>query len=101
MPIYNSTSEPAGSAGYTKLAAINAERAATFGPHFYDLRGWLIRHGLAAAGLTSTAEDRAAIAEDRIPPALMYDNTHLTAAGRRVEAARVAELMTDKGWITA
>lgn len=101
LPVYNSTTEPAGSTGYQRLAALNADHEATHGPHYYDLRGWLIRHGLAAAGLTPTAEDRAAIAEDCIPPSLMLDNTHLTALGRRIEAARIVELLTAKGWLKA
>lgn len=99
LPTYNSATEPAGSAGYVKLAAINKQRADTYGPNYYDLRGWMIRNGLAAAGLTPTAEDLAAIAEDRLPPALMYDAVHLTALGRTVEARRLAQVITDKGWI--
>lgn len=99
LPTYNTTSEPAGSAGYVKVMAINAEREATWGANYYDLRGWLIRHGLTTAGITATAADTTAIAEDRIPPSLLLDGTHLTAQGRTIEAARLAHILTAKEWI--
>lgn len=99
LPVYNSTTEPAGSANYTTLMGINADLEATYGPHYYDLRGWLIRNGLTEAGITPTAADTAAIAQDCIPPSLMFDNTHLTALGRQVEAARILHILKTKGWL--
>lgn len=99
LPIYNSTTEVSGSSGYNTLMAINATLAKNFGPRYYDLRGWLIRHGLAAAGITPTAADLDAISKDCIPTSLMYDNTHLTVTGRQIEAARIAHILTTKGWL--
>jgi len=98
LPVYNSTSEPSGSGGYTNVAAINSKLADTFGPDYYDLRGWIIRNGLAVAGITPTPEDTAAIAADNIPPSLMQDNTHLNKIGRRIEGNRLAEIMVERGW---
>jgi hypothetical protein len=100
LPVYNVSSEPAGSTGYNILAATWADMEATLGPHYYDMRGWLIRNGLKEAGITPTAADTAAIAEDRIPPSLMFDSTHLTALGRQVEAARLLHIIQTKGWLS-
>lgn len=100
LPVYNSTTEPAGSANYITQMNINADHAAVHGPNYYDLRGWMIRNGLAAAGIAPTQADTDAIAQDCLPPSLMYDNTHLNVAGRQVEGARIAHVITAKGWLS-
>jgi hypothetical protein len=79
-------------------ANTNAALSDAFGRNFYDLRGWLIRHGLAAAGLSPTAADTTASAAGNIPPSLSADGTHLNAAGRTVEVNRLAALMVARGW---
>jgi hypothetical protein len=99
LPIYNSTTETIGTNGYNTIKAINASLAEAFGSRYYDLRGWLIRNGLAEAGIVPTQADTDAIAQDCIPPSLMYDNTHLTVVGRQIEAARLAHIIKTKGWI--
>lgn len=101
LPVYNSTTEPSGSGGYNNVAAINTKLADTFGPDYYDLRGWIIRNGLAVAGITPTSDDTTAMAEDRIPPSLMQDGTHLNKIGRRIEGNRLAEIMVERGWFTS
>lgn len=100
LPTYNMTSEPAGSAGYANVMAINAARAETFGPNYYDMRGWIIRNGLSEAGISPTAADTLAISEDRIPPSLMHDGTHLNVAGRTIEGKRLAQILKTKGMIS-
>lgn len=99
LPIFNQESEPSGSSGYTNVMATNAELAKD--PNFYDMRGYMIRNGLADAGISATAADTTAISEDRIPPSLMSDAIHLNAAGYTVVGKRLAALTAAKGWYTS
>jgi hypothetical protein len=85
-----------GTAGYNTTKAINDALKATYGPAFVDLRSYIIAYGLALAGITPTSDDTTAIAEDRIPPSLMYDTIHLNDAGRTVAAQRLAEIIAAK-----
>lgn len=99
IPLYNATNEPSGTTQYANVMAINADHEIIHGPHYYDLRGWLIRNGLKEANITPTASDLAAIAQDCIPSSLMHDNVHLNAVGRRIEAERIFEILKTKGWL--
>lgn len=101
LGVTNGQDEPSGSAGHTNILAINAALSDEFGPNFFDVRGWLIRHGLTTAGITPTAGDATAISEDRIPPSLMSDVHHLNTAGYAAVASRIATLTTSKGWYAA
>jgi hypothetical protein len=88
LPVYNGTN----------FAAMNTALADRFGPNYYDLRGWMVRHGLAAAGITPTADDTTAVGAGNLPPSLMLDAVHMNTVARRVEATRVAALMAARGW---
>jgi hypothetical protein len=98
LSLFNAQNEPEGSGEYNAIIARNAELAADHGPNYYDLRGWMIRNGLDAAGKTPTSADLTAISEDRIPPSLMSDVLHLNADGYRIVGQRLAALTTSKGW---
>jgi lysophospholipase L1-like esterase len=98
LSVLNSSTEPSGSAGYNSVIALNNALAAAYGANYYDLRRYLIDYGLAAAGITPTAADTTAIAEDRIPASLMSDTLHLTAAGYTAVGHRIAAIITEKSW---
>jgi hypothetical protein len=99
FPIFNTTGEPSGSSGYNNLMAINNAWAAQYGSRYVDTRRWIIDNGLAAAGIVATAADTTAIAEDRIPPSLMADSTHLNATGYNVLGKYIASVIRQKGWV--
>ena len=70
------------------------------GEAYYDSRRWLNTQALEAAGITPTAADVTALAEDRPPPSLMSDNLHLNAAGYTALGNRLATIIRRKGWLT-
>jgi hypothetical protein len=78
--------------------SINASLAATYGNRFEDLRAYMISSGLAAAGITPTTDDTAAIAANNIPPSLMTDATHFNQAGYNVIGARFAARIRARNW---
>lgn len=55
-----------------------------FGRYFISLREYLSAYGLADAGLTATEEDTAAMASGKVPPQLLADAVHYTAATKTV-----------------
>lgn len=97
-PIFNKATEPSGSSEYTTVMSINASISAKWPDLYFDDRTQLITHGLALAGITPTAADTTAITEDRIPPSLMMDDTHLTVAGRRALAIIDAAEISGRNW---
>lgn len=103
LPVYNSyATAPAGSSAYVNTyKPINDALEREFPTEFYDLRRWMIHHGLAAAGITPTSDDTAAIAADSIPPSLALDSSpHITLAGRQIEGAQLAYVARSRGWFT-
>ncbi|QIS38594.1 hypothetical protein [Clavibacter capsici] len=98
LSMCNSATEALGSAGYATVMAVNAEYERAAGSDYFDIRGWLIRRGLAAAGITPTATDTSDIAKDVIPASLRSDDTHLNPAGYPAMGRRVAQLLNDKEW---
>lgn len=98
LPVFNSTTEPSGSSGYNTVMAINAALEQAHGPNYYDIRGFLIRHGLAVSGISPTVDDTSAIAQDRIPASFMADTLHLNTAGNLALGQRLAYVTTQKGW---
>jgi lysophospholipase L1-like esterase len=99
LSILNNNTEIPGTAGYLGIVGINNPAlAAAFPDNYFDIRRWMIDHGLAAVGLTATSDDLTAIAEDRIPPALLYDGTHPNGLGRQAIAIAIAAWLRAKGW---
>jgi hypothetical protein len=92
VSVCNATDEPAGSAGYIEVTEENARNQAKYPFEYVDLRGRMIREGLALAGIAPTAADETAIGQDRVPPSLMRDNLHFNPAGR----AAVAHILHDE-----
>lgn len=62
--------EGIGTDRYNTLTAANAGIEAIAGARFLDIRTWLIANGLAAAGLTATADDTTDIANGIVPRSL-------------------------------
>lgn len=98
LSVTNTTSEPAGTLGHALVQRINAWRAARWPDEYVDARRWLIDHGLTEAGITPTGPDATAMSEDRIPPSLMADNTHLNTAGSQALGRHLATILQQKGW---
>lgn len=97
MTPWPTASEPAGSAGYNRKAAIRDWAQATF-PNIF-LNGWAYQknYGLVDLGLTPTAADTLAISQDQIPPQLMNDDTHLTPAASALFGPLIANFILEKG----
>ncbi|MCM0622518.1 hypothetical protein [Nocardioides bruguierae] len=91
VSVTNKTGEASGTANYDTLIELNT-LIQEYAPREYaDLRGRMIREGLALAGVSETAADTTAISEDRIPDSLMYDNTHFNENGRTAAAAIILD----------
>lgn len=80
LSVCNATAEPSGSTGHIRVMALNSHLSTTYPAQYVDVRAWLRDEALAAMGLTPTAADTTAVAEDRIPPQIMQDNLHITEA---------------------
>jgi lysophospholipase L1-like esterase len=92
------TGEGIGTQAYNDTQTINAWLAANYPNNYFDLRGYLISSGLAAAGITPTTSDNSDIASDTIPGSLLADGVHLNDAGQKVMAQKVHDVMVAKGW---
>lgn len=91
------TGDPAAYAAVTGYA----QWMKTHWPHnVLDIRRWLIDHGLAAAGITPTAQDLADIDDDTVPASLRKDWIHLTPTGYALVADHLAAFLTSKEWIS-
>lgn len=88
--------ERIGTAGYPVRQKLNAELAEIYGERFVDVEGYLSSYALLDAGITPTAEDRAALAGGTNPPSLTIsatDTLHLNATGREVLGRYLARIM--------
>lgn len=74
-----------------KMPEMEAALKAEFGRHYIPLRDYLVKSGLKDAGLKPTDRDVEAMAKGDVPPQLMTDGCHFTAAGYALIAAQVAQ----------
>lgn len=93
-PFGATTGEPQGSTNYNAIVALNGQLQKLAPREYVDVRGRLIREGLALAGLTPTADDTADIAADMIPRALLSDGLHTNGPGRVAVEAIVRDELT-------
>jgi len=93
------TDEPRGSAKYAEVLAINNTLARLFPQNYFDLRGYLVRECIYDQGITPTAADLTAIANDTLPPSIMTDSIHYTPATAARVAARLKLWLVTKGWM--
>lgn len=99
--VINAQAEGTGTNRYSLIKAHNAALASKYGAEFLDVRREFIDNGMTRAGLTPTGADTAAIAADKPPASLMFDDLHPNTAGYTVVARIVAEKLLELGWITA
>lgn len=74
-----------------EVRAVNEAVQAKYPRDFVNMRDYLVRYGIAAAGLTPTQADLDATAIGGIPPSLMADALHPNAAGRIAIAKHLYE----------
>lgn len=98
-PYGATTGEPSGSANYNTIVALNLQLQKLAPREYVDIRGRLIREGLALAGLTPTSGDTSDIAADMIPRSLLDDGLHPNSAGRIAIAAIVQDELTIRNLI--
>jgi len=82
--------------------AVNEEMKASFPETYAEVRRYLVTDGLRLTGLPPTAEDNENITYDVPPRSLRTDNgnpSHLNEPGRRVAAARLADILRAVGWV--
>lgn len=99
--VTNGTTEGVGTTNYNRIIEHNRLLKARYGKFFYDIRRDFIDRGLSIAGITPTADDNTAIADDRPPASLMADSLHPNAAGYQVVAQLIGEKLVDLGWVAS
>lgn len=98
LSVTNSETETTGTDKYKTITRENELMANAFGSRFLDIRRWLIDNGLAAAGITPTSADNAAIAGDAVPPSLTSDGVHFTGPVQTIIADRIHAKLLELGW---
>lgn len=99
MPVFNASSEGAGSAGYRRVLEINAHLRAAFPEQFAQINGVDARTYMVGLGASGDAADQAAYVADKLPPSLLRDGLHLNADGRAALADFLQDFTTLKGWL--
>ena len=90
LSVLNGTGQGTGTSPYNQDIATNNYLAATYPNNYYDIREYLVQHGLAAAGITPTSQDITDISNDIVPTSLSADSIHPNTAGNQVIAQQVA-----------
>ena len=101
--VMNTGDEIIGTSGYNNVLALDAQIRARAPRNYVDMRGRMIREGLALAGITPTTADTTAIANDTFPPSLQYDGDgyklHLNQAGDAAAALIIQDELKQRGFI--
>lgn len=95
----NRSFTPAGTPDYEALQKTWRALARTYGERYLDVRTYLVKYGLAHAGITPTAQDNTDIANDVIPSSLRFDNVHLNATGYQIVADIVAKRLRELRYV--
>ena len=78
----------------------NALLKAEFPNNYIDLQKIMIEDGLKMAGITPTTEDLQAIADERVPPSLLYDTVHPNdICKQKVIAPTIYNELKKRNWI--
>ena len=72
---------------------------AEFGRRFIPIRQYLVKYGLADAGITPTAQDNADMASGTVPTSLRFDGVHWLAPGYTILANIVFQRLKELEWI--
>jgi len=98
IPNGQNADEGIGGGRYQTIVDSNIGIAALTGSHFLDMRQWLIDNGLAAAGLTATANDLTDISQGRVPRQLQSDGLHYNDFGHIAWAAAIKTKLQALGY---
>ncbi|QPX62483.1 minor tail protein [Arthrobacter phage Truckee] len=82
-------------------ASYEAAMKLEFGRYFISLREYLSTYGLADAGLTPTQADTDAMATGTVPPQLLTDTVHYTAACKTVIGKMLVEKLRELQVVTS
>lgn len=102
--VYSSPSEYAAAGGsnaanYNNIVAFNTRLQREIGSAFLDIQQFLITEGLAAVGLTPTANDLTDIGRNTVPRSLLHsDQLHLNSFGALAFAIAIARRLRALGW---
>ena len=85
----------------TPFSAEIARWKVAYPTQFYDMSAYVRDNGLADEGITPTTQDKADIAAGNVPASLRRSasDPHYNAAGHRVIARRLAELLLERGMV--
>ncbi|WP_313548330.1 pyocin knob domain-containing protein [Corynebacterium sp.] len=79
--------------------SINNRLRSMFPAHFVDREAWLATRGMAAAGLTPSADDTEKMTAGMAPAGVMYDHTHVKPEVVAAEARELwATALKVRGW---
>ena len=78
---------------YAAILALNRDLQQRYGANFVPIREILVAHGR-----NGSDDDRAAAADDVVPPSLRADALHLNARGQAAVAIALDEAMIANGW---
>lgn len=77
----------------------NNAMAQEWGARFLDIREYVIEYGLQDMSITPTTADTEAIALGKIPPSLLYDDTHFNEFGYTVIGQEVYKTIDKLGFL--
>ena len=72
---------------------------AEFGRRFIPIRQYMVKYGLADAGIEATAQDLTDMANGTVPTSLRSDSVHWLAAGYSILANIIFQLLKELEWI--
>ena len=72
---------------------------AEFGRRFIPIRQYMVKYGLADAGITPTAQDLIDIANGTVPSSLRVDPTHFNPAAYNITGHLAFQRLIEFGWI--
>ena len=93
LSVLNGSACPSGAGCYTSLLTLNNYLATTYPGHYFDIREYLIQHGLSDAGITPSVQDLTDIGNDVVPTDLRSDSIHFDGAGYQVVGQQVAKFI--------
>lgn len=85
--------------GTTAQDAEDAVWFSEFGRRFIPIRQYMVKYGLADAGITPTSQDTTDIANGTVPTSLRIDAVHWNAQGYTILANLLFNRIKELGWI--
>ena len=85
--------------GIPEIDAVNEALNKEFGDHFVDIRKYMLKYGLADAGITPTEDDLADIQKGEIPASLRNDYVHGNKTYHRLLGEQIYRRMKYLGYV--